>query len=140
MHRLKIFLTVLFIYEFIVITILQISRYCISVFNLNFCEYGAYKYFLICFAFPVLLGIFIWWIPDIVKLFCKHNCTTEKPKPENIHDVLNQIISSKDIERFITAAIVMGIQKFAQTHPKTNAVFDDILDLIKKTNTNKNIK
>lgn len=140
MHKLKIFITVLFIYEFIVITILQIPRYCISVFNLNFCEYGTFKYFLLCVACPILFGIFIWWIPDIVKLFCKHNCVEEQPKPETIHDVLSEIISSKDIERFITAAIVMGIQKFTQTHPKTTAVFDNILDLIKKTNTNKNIK
>ena len=133
MHKAKVFFTILILYECVAITILQIHRYCVGVFNLNFCEYGAYKYFLICVAFPVLLSVLMWWMPDIVRLFCKKQCMVEKEKTETIHDVLSQIISSKDIERFITAAIIMGIQKFSKTHPKTQAVFDNIMEMAKKS-------
>jgi len=132
MHRFKVFITFLIIYELSVITILQIQRYCISVFSFNFCEYGVYKYFLMCAALPILFGVFIWWIPDIIRLFCKNKCIIPQ-QPETIHDALKEIISSKDIERFITAAIIMGIQKFAHEHPKTNAVFDNIMDIVKKS-------
>ncbi|MBQ3943901.1 MAG: hypothetical protein II669_06245 [Elusimicrobia bacterium] len=55
-------------------------------------------------------------------------------------DVLREIISKQDIERLITAAIIMGIQKFAQKHPKTNTIFGDILNALMKNNTRRDTK
>lgn len=135
MRKFKIFVTIFVLYECVMLTLLQVYNYCVGVFNVNFCEYGAFKYFLLCIMLPVLCTIFIWWLPDITKLFCNKSCKIASPQPnETIHDVLREIISSKDIERFITAAIIMGIQKFAQSHPKTQAVFDNLLDIINKSN------
>lgn len=87
---------------------------------------------------PVSIAIFMWWLPDITKLFCNKSCDIQQPEPpESMHDVLHEIISKQDIERLITAAIIMGVQKFAQTHPKAKSVFDSLLNAMKKTNTKK---
>ena len=82
---------------------------------------------------PGLVALFIWWMPNIARAVCQR-CETLPIKPvDTLHDMLQEIISAKDIERFITAAIIMGVQKFAQTHPKTQTVFDEIVRAIKKT-------
>ena len=116
------------------LTVLQIKSYCVGVFNLNFCEHGAFKYFFICIMLPIMVMIFIWWVPDISRLFCRDVCQSVQPeKPQKISDVLQEIVSAKDIEHLITAAIIMGVQKFVKSHPKTSATFDNILTALKKT-------
>jgi len=139
MRGLKVFITFFVLYEFIAIILLQVPDYCVVFFNQNFCDDGVFKYFLICVVFPILVGVFIWWIPDILRLFCNQSCKVNapKPQPETIQDVLHQIISKADIERLITAAIIMGIQKFSQTHPKTQTVFEEISKAIKQPSPRK---
>ncbi|MBR5904737.1 MAG: hypothetical protein IKZ49_04380 [Alphaproteobacteria bacterium] len=133
MRKVKIILTIFLLYEFLIISVLQIPAYCESVFNNNFCLMGNYKYWLMCIILPVSAGLFIWWVPDIAKLFCKNTCEIQNNKPNNdIKDILHEIVSAKDIERLITAAIIMGIQKFATNHPETKETFDNILDVIKR--------
>ena len=90
---------------------------------------------------PILVAIFLWWVPEIGRLFCSKTCEMPPPeKNEKLTDVLREIISKQDIERLITAAIIMSIQKFAQTHPKTQTVFGDILNALTKNNTRRNTK
>ena len=139
MRRLKIFTTIFVIYEFIAVVILHRMDYCIAFFKLNFCEYANYKYFFMCVMIPVAVLIFFWWIPDILKLFCRGACNiqTQQQKERTIRDILLEIISPQDIEKFITAAIIMGIQKFSKNHPKTVAIFDDILNAMKKKSVKK---
>jgi len=80
---------------------------------------------------PSLVGLFLWWGTEISKLFCKKcQCKETEDKP-----IKQEIISKQDIERFITAAVIMGIQKFASTHPKTQDVFNNIIDVIKNVKT-----
>ena len=129
MRKIKIFITVFLLYEFVVLTILQIPEYCVGVFNFNFCEYSSLKYFLMCIVLPILFALFIWWMPEISRLFCKNKCET--PGSQSIKDIIHEIISIKDIERLITAAIVMGIQKFVSNHPKTTETLENIIDIIK---------
>lgn len=117
--------------------ILQIPNYCNFVFNYNFCDMGGFKYFLLCIMLPVLIALFVWWVPDVVRALCPHKCEI-KPEPDiTVKNIINEIISKQDIEKFITAAIIMGIQKFATNHPKTTEVFDNILDVLKNTNAEK---
>lgn len=133
MRKFKIFVTVFVLYEFAILTILQVYNYCVGIFNVNFCDIGVFKYFLMCIMLPGLVALFIWWMPNIARAVCQR-CETLPIKPvDTLHDMLQEIISAKDIERFITAAIIMGVQKFAQTHPKTQTVFDEIVRAIKKT-------
>lgn len=138
MRRFKIFITIFILYEFVMLTILQIPSFCINTFNLSFCEYGAFKYFLMCIMLPILFSIFVWWAPDIAKLFCSKSCEVAPPQPkETLRDILQEIISKQDIERLITTAIIMGVQKFAQKHPKTQTVFGNILDVLTKSDNKK---
>ena len=135
MRKIKIFITILSLYELTMLTVLGVSDYCLAWFNINFCI-SNFKYFLMCIALPILIGLFIWWMPDIAKLFCK-KCECQIPEEKPIKNVLNEIISKQDIEKFITAAIIMGIQKFSVSHPKTTEVFDNILKGVTKTNSKK---
>ena len=138
MRKFKIFISIFTLYEFMMLTILQIPRYCVGIFNVNFCAHTTFKYFLFCIMLPIISCIFFWWIPEISRLFCPRACNaTIQPQPKSSGDVLSEIISKKDIERFITALVIMGIQKFSKKHPKTTAVFDEILTTIQKTNKNK---
>lgn len=132
MRKIKIFVTVFILYEFVILTVLQIHKFCIGIFNNNFCTMGGFQYFLVCVMLPVLISLFFWWMPDIGRLFCPNKCNVQ-PEP-SIKDVFNEVISKQDIEKFITAAIIMGIQKFATIHPKTTQFFDNILKALKNTN------
>jgi len=85
----------------------------------------------------MLVALFVWWLPEIGRLFCPNKCKCEEKTehPEPTKNNSNEIISRQDIERFITSAIMIGIQKFAAAHPKTQQTFDNILDVIKNTKT-----
>ena len=137
MRKFKIFITLFLLYELILLTILQINEYCLFVFNANFCSYDSFKYFLMCIMLPIIFGLFIWWIPDITRLFCNKKCDCDVKKEMSWKDVVHEIISKQDIERLITAAVIMGVQKFATNHPETTKTFGNILDVIKNTDNKK---
>ena len=130
MRKIKIFISIIALYECVILTILQIPNYCFAFFNVNFCI-GNFKYFFMCIALPIFVGLLIWWWPEISRIFCK-KCQCQIPEEKPIKNMLSEIISKQDIERFITAAIVMGIQKFAANHPQTTKVFDEILTTVSK--------
>lgn len=134
MRKLKIFTTVFVLYEFVMLTVLQINRYCLSWFNLNFCEYATFKYFLMCVVVPISIALLIWWMPEISRLFCHNKCQCEQNKPESVKDAVHEIISKQDIERLIMAAVVMGVQKFVTNHPMAKETFADILKVVTKSN------
>ena len=137
MRKIKIFITVFVLYEFVMLTVLQIPDYCNVFFNHTFCAYGGFKYFLLCIMLPVLFGLIVWWSVDIARIFCHGKCKIQTEPDTTIKDIFNEIISKQDIEKFITAAIIMGIQKFAVKHPETTEVFGNILDVLKNTNQKK---
>ena len=110
MHRIKVFLTILILYEFMVLTILQIPSYCIYIFNSNFCAQIHFKYFLLCVMLPAMTGLVFWWAPEVSRLFCKNKCQCE---PEN-----NNILSKQNLERLLTAIITMGLEKFLEYRTK----------------------
>ena len=132
MRKIKIFITFLVLYEFIMLTILQINKYCIGFFAQSFCNIP-FRYFLLCIVIPVLVALLAWWMPDISKILCK-KCQCEIKHEEPIKDALKEIITKQDIERLITAAVVMGIQKFTATHPKTKETLGKILKTVGKNN------
>lgn len=138
MRKIKIFITIFTLYEFVMLTILQIPKFCNAFFNNNFCYVGGFKYFLLCIMLPILIGLFVWWLPEIVRTLCSNKCNITKETDEKNKDTFNEIISKQDIENFITSAIITGIQKFAIKHPKTTEAFDGIIDILKNTNTKKN--
>lgn len=48
------------------------------------------------------------------------------------------MISNQEIERFLVALTVAGIQKFIIKHPKTTKTMNDILDALIKSGAKKN--
>lgn len=135
MRKIKIFITILVLYEFVILTVLQISNYCNAIFNNNFCATDNFKYFLLCVMLPVLVMLFFWWMPDIAKPFCKNKCQCEETHLEQTSNIKEsrEIISRDDMERLVTGAIIMGIQKFASMHPKTTKAFNNIIDALQNT-------
>ena len=135
MRKIKIFITLLFLYEFVITTILQVPGFCNTFFNRGFCDVGNFKYFLMCIMLPGLLILFFWWMPDMARPFCKNKCQCDEMhseqtiNPEETHE----IISRDDMERLVTGAIVMGIQKFASMHPKTTKAFNNIIGALQNT-------
>lgn len=135
MRKIKIFITILVLYEFVILTVLQISNYCNAIFNNNFCATDNFKYFLLCVMLPVLVMLFFWWMPEIARPFCKNKCQCEETHLEQTSNIKEsrEIISRDDMERLVTGAIIMGIQKFASMHPKTTKAFNNIIDALQNT-------
>ena len=134
MRKLKIFVTILTLYEFAMLTILQIPRYCGGFFNANFCT-NSLKYFFLCIIVPSMVILFAWWLPEISRVFCgKCQCEPHQDKQTSFKEV----ISNQEIERFLVALTVAGIQKFIMKHPKTTKTMNDILDALIKSGAKKN--
>ena len=66
-----------------------------------------------CIVVPTLIGLIAWWWPKCKK--CQ--CTSESNTKENM-------------EHIITAAIIMGIQKFMTKYPKTKDFINDMLNAL----------
>ena len=136
MRKIKIFITILMLYEFVITTVLQIPSFCNTFFNRGFCDVGNFKYFLMCFMLPGLFVLLLWWMPEIAKPFCKNKCQCEESnleQPQHPQKGTNDIISHDDMERLVTGAIIMGIQKFASMHPKTTKAFNNVIDALQNT-------
>lgn len=119
MQKFKIFITILLLYEFVVLTILQVPNYCTGIFNVNFCSVS-FRYYLMCIMVPSLVALFVWWTPEISRIFCK-KCQCEVPQSNHTKDTLKQ-----DAEQLIIALITTGIQGFLANHPETQKVFKKI--------------
>lgn len=107
----KIIITGLLLYEFVIITLLRIPTYCYTVFNVNFCSMGTFKYFMLCIMVPVSLWLIVWWMPTISQIFYPNKCECENKAESNT--------ISKDIQRLIMAAIAFGIKKILEHHQKS---------------------
>lgn len=121
MRKFKIFLTGFILYEFAVITILQIQSFCIGIFGNTFCRMHNYKYFLLCIMVPVLLGLLFWWLPK-----------KQVEQEPSFKEILFNALPRQYVERFVFAAITVGLKKFAATHPKAKKFFDDVVKTAKE--------
>ncbi len=114
MQKTKIIITGLLLYEFIMITVLQIPNYCNAVFNINFCLMTSFKYFMLCVMVPVFLWLIIWWIPNVSGIFCQNKCKCEtQTKSDTI---------PKEIQHLIMAAIAFGIKKILEHRQKNKDI------------------
>lgn len=129
MRRLKIFLTIIIIYEFIVVSVLHSQQYCTNFFALNFCEYQQYKYLFMCVMLPALVGVILWWWPKTLDI--SKSCNTEND---------DNTITRNDIEYFVSGLFLMAIQHFFKKHKKTESIFFDILNAMKASDKNGKVK
>lgn len=139
MRKFKIFITIFLLYEFVILTVLQVPGYCSSVFNASFCGFGHFKYFLFGVMIPVMVGLLLWWTPDMTGVICKScnkcgNNDKDKDTPKNI---ISEFLPRKDFERFVVAALILGLEKFVANHPKIKEVFNNISNTAKKLDKTK---
>lgn len=131
--RPKICLTVFSLYEIIAVTILHFQRICDSIFSVNFCN-GWYRYFLLCVIVPVIIGLILMWIYEIVY---RHRRRKFFRRMRNIvHDIMGGIrgkvsehINIQDMEKIVTAAVLIGIKKYVDNHPGLRKNINDIMDV-----------
>lgn len=121
MKKLKIFTTLFIIYEFVVITILQIHNFCVGFFNYNFCNTDWYKYFLFCVMLPTLVCLLFWWLP-------RKEIETKKSSL----DILFDLLPPQYIKRFLIAIVIVGLRKFIMSHPGTRNFMNDVKGVMKK--------
>ena len=110
MRKIKIFITILVLYEFTVLTVLQIPDYCVWFFNRNFCAQIHFKYFLMCVLLPAMIGLIFWWTPEISRLFCKNRCQCEQ---ENTN-----ILSKQNLENLLVGIANIGLNLAEKNNKK----------------------
>ena len=125
MRKIKIFITIILLYEFAILTILQVPNYCIGFFNANFCSIP-FRYFLMAVVVPVLITLLAWWMPEISRPFCK-KCECETHEPEHQANDFRDQISGQVLERALATALITGVENFLSKRPKTKKALNDIL-------------
>ena len=130
----KICFTVLVIYETIAITVLHMTRICSAMFGQNFCADGGYKYILACVLIPLLAMVIAMWINEIFEAEHRRHSMMHKAKDafshvfENLRDRIAEKATPADIEKFLTAAVLIGIQHYSAKHPRAKAMLKEIFD------------
>ena len=133
MIKSKICLTVLVVYEILAVILVHMTRICTAMFGPNFCADNGFKYFIACFAIPALAFLIMMWIREIVVSSERRHSIIHKAKDafdgmvDDVKDRFMDHISAKDIEKFLAAAAIVGIRRYAQTHPQTKRMFENIV-------------
>ncbi len=129
----KICFTVLAVYEMAAVSILHFQRLCDAIFTSNFCD-SWYRYFLFCIIVP-LVAMLIWmWIREIVRAhrrraFIRRAKNTVNGIMSSIRGKVSEHIDPRDMEKIITAAILVGIKKYADRHPNLRHNVNHIMDV-----------
>ena len=129
----KICFTVLAVYEMAAVSILHFQRVCDAIFTLNFCD-SWYRYFLFCVIVP-LVAMLIWmWIREIIRAhrrraFIRRAKNTVNGIMSSIRGKVSEHIDPRDMEKIITAAVLVGIKKYADRHPNLRHNVNHIMDV-----------
>ncbi len=131
----KIFFTIFSIYEIIAIMMLHCQRVCDAMFSTTFCDSG-YKYFLFCVALPLIVFLIGMWIHEIFVARRRRHSFLYKAKTaahdmmNNVRDHMSDKVSTANIEKIIAIAVLAGVKKYAQKHPKSRQTLKNILGAI----------
>ena len=128
----KITLTIVALYEILVVILLQSQRVCDAMFGVSFCDANVFKYFIMCFAVPMIVFLIVMWIMDIIE-HVRHRHTlfykathAMKNIAENVKERVSESVSSGDLEKLITAALMVGLKRYADKSPKAKRVLDEM--------------
>ena len=129
----KICITSLVIYEIIAVSILHFQRICDAIFTSAFCD-SWYRYFLFCVAIP-LVALLIWmWISEIIRVHRRHKFIRRAKNAasgilSSIRGHVSDNISHADMEKIITAAVLIGIKRYADRHPNLRKNINNIIGM-----------
>lgn len=128
----KICLTVAALYEILIVILLQSQRFCDAMFGVSFCDATVFKYFIMCFAVPMVAYLIVMWIMEIVDSI-RHRHTlfykathAMKNIAENVKDKVSENVSAGDLEKLITAALMVGLKRYADKSPHARKVLDEM--------------
>lgn len=128
----KICLTIVSLYEILVVILLQSQRFCDAMFGMHFCDANVFKYFIICFAVPMVVFLIVMWIMEIVdrirhrhSLFYKATHAM-KNIAENVKEKVSENVSAGDLEKLITAALMVGLKRYSDKSPHARKVLDEM--------------
>lgn len=134
MLKLKIYSTIFVIYEILAVLLMHCPRTCDALFSGTFCNDSAFKYFIVCFAIPALVFLIVMWIMHIIHAVRRSHSVFYRAK-EAVEDVAHNIrrdvgnsISKSDIEKYITAALVAGAQRYVSKHPEIKQKLSGFMD------------
>lgn len=128
----KIGLTIVSLYEILVVILLQSQRVCDAMFGVAFCDADVFKYFIMCFAVPMIVFLIVMWIMEIIDrvrhrrtLFYKATHAM-KNIVENVKDRVSENVSSGDLEKLITAALMAGLKKYSDRSTNARNVLNEM--------------
>lgn len=129
----KICFTVFAIYEMIAVTFLHFQRFCDSVFPTAFCD-SWYRYFLFCVIVPLVAFLIGMWIREIViahrrRRFIRRAKRTLNHVVSAVRGKIYENIDFDNMERVITAGVLYGIKKYADSHPGLRRDINKIMDM-----------
>lgn len=129
----KICFTIFTIYEIVAVSAMHFQRICDSMFPPTFCD-GWFRYFLFCVVVPLLVFLIFMWIHEIVRFrrrrsFIRRARNTISGILTSIRGRVSEHVSVQDMEKIITAAILVGIKKYADRHPSLRHNVNHVLDV-----------
>ena len=129
----KICFTVLAVYEMAAVSILHFQRICDAIFTPVFCD-SWYRYFLFCVIVPLVIMLILMWIREIVRAhrrrkFFRRARSTISGVLSSIRGKVSENIDIRDMERVITAAVLVGIKRYADKHPNLRHNVNHIMDI-----------
>ena len=129
----KICFTVLTIYEIVAVSAMHFQRICDAMFPTAFCD-SWFRYFLFCVVVPLLVFLIVMWIREIVRFhrrrsFIRHARNTVNGILNTIRGKVSEHINVQDMEKIITAAILVGIKKYADRHPNLRRNVNHVIDI-----------
>lgn len=133
MLKSKICFTVFVLYEVIAVILLHCQNTCNAMFGGAFCSDSGFKYFLICAAIPMLAWVLMIWIHEI--FFARRRRSFLHRARDVVDDVadgvkkhLGRAFDARDMDKYLAAAILFGIKKYSDRHPKMRNTIRDIID------------
>ena len=130
----KIALTILSLYEIVAILLLHCPNTCNAMFGMSFCADSVLKYFVWCVAIPLLVLLVAMWIMELVESVRRRHSLLYKAKHAvkhmagSIRDRVARSVSSADMEKMITAALVIGLKKYSSHNPRARRMLNEITD------------
>ncbi len=128
----KISLTIVSLYEILIVCLLQSQRFCDAMFGVAFCDAKVFKYFIMCFAVPMIVFLIVMWVMEIIDnvrhrhtLFYKATHAV-KDIVTNVKDRVSETVSAGDLEKLITAALMVGLKRYADRSPHARKVLDEM--------------
>ncbi len=129
----KICFTALAVYEMFAVTFLHFKRLCDTFFSTQFCD-SWYRYFLFCVIVPLIVMLILMWIREIVRYrrrraFIRRARNTISGIIDSIRGRVSEHIDMRDMEKIITAAVLVGIKKYADRHPGLRKNVNHVMDV-----------